>query len=143
MIDRRGFMKSSLALGAIAATWPASSLGTSHVATPAIVLVDRRLGGSAAFAAAQRSLGLPTVEFAGDAAGLWMRELEPRLRTRAVSIAGYTSAATLFCLDLLARDYGARTVERAGDDAVSWIIASTAGRRAPLAPAEVRALARE
>ena len=111
MIDRRAFLQSSVALGAALATLPAgaSSVGTA-AATPSLVLVDLQLAGSADFAAAARARGCECSNSRGDVAGLWMRELEPRCARVAVTIAGYTSAATLFCLDLLARDYGARTV---------------------------------
>ena len=69
-----------------------------------------------------------------------MHELEPRLRTDPTTIAGYTSAATWFCLDLLARDFGARTVQHTVEnDAVYFVISQTPGRRAALAPAAVRA----
>ena len=79
--------------------------------------------------------GLRALEFAGDAAALWMREIEPRLRAGPVVIAGCTSAATLFCLDLMARDYGARTVRRSGTaHGVTWIMSSSPARRAPLTP---------
>ena len=69
-----------------------------------------------------------------------MRELEPRLRSGPVAIAGYTSGAAWFCIDLLARDFGALTVQRSeGADAISFVISQTPGRRAALAPAAVRA----
>jgi hypothetical protein len=76
MIDRRRFMQSSVALGAALATWSASSSETGAFAGPAIVLVDRQLAGSAAFIAEKRSRGLATLEFRGDVAGLWMREID-------------------------------------------------------------------
>jgi hypothetical protein len=141
MVDRRRFMQSSLAFYAALAAWEASGSSrraAAPIGSASIVLVDRYLAGSTGFAADARLRDLDTLEFAGDVGGLWMREIEPRLRAGPVTIAGYTSAATLFCLDLLARDYGARTVERVGAVAVSWIIASTPGRCAPLAPAAVR-----
>ena len=69
-----------------------------------------------------------------------MHELEPRLRSEPTTIAGYTSAATWFCLDHLARDFGARTVQHTIEtDAVRFVISQTPGRRAALAPAAVRA----
>jgi hypothetical protein len=136
----------------------ASLLATSSVAWPArgarvdaaaaapradataIALVDRDVAGGAAFANAARARGTTVLEFGGDVARIWMRELEPRLRAGPVAIAGHTSAATAFCLELLARDFGARTVElaRAGA-AVSFVISQSPGRRAALAPAAVRA----
>ena len=138
MIDRRRFMHSSVALGAALATWSARGSGTTVFAQPAIALVDRQLASSAAFIAECRSRGLVALEFAGDVAGLWMRELEPRLRLGPVVIEGHTSAATEFCLEFLARDYGARTVHRAESGAaVTWVLSSPT-RRAALAPVASR-----
>ena len=137
MIDRRRFMQSSVALGAALATWSARGSGTTAV--PTIALVDRQLASSAAFVAEWRSRGLAALEFTGDVAGLWMRELEPRLRSGPVVIEGHTSAATEFCLEFLARDYGARMVHRAeADAAVTWILSSSPARRAALAPIQSR-----
>src|SRR5690349_1637334 len=109
MVDRRSFITSTVAFAtAVAvesvtqarygASTPPDAAPAS--AEPAIALVDRSLGGSAAFAAAARARGLGTLEFAGDVAAVWMRDLEPRLREGPVAIAGYTSAATWFCIDL-------------------------------------------
>jgi hypothetical protein len=147
MIDRRTFVQSSLALAATLTGWRATAGQSPANATaggasenrsvPAfsVALVDRRLAGSSAFAARARAGGAEAFEFASDAAGLWMHELEPRLRAGSVAIAGYTSAATLFCLDLLARDYGARIVERRDEGtAVAWVISSSPMRRGALAP---------
>ena len=71
-------------------------------------------------------------EFTSDVAEVWMRELEPRLRVARLEILGYTSPATAFCLDLLARDYGADPAQPLG--ASTWLIATNPARRAPLAP---------
>jgi hypothetical protein len=149
MVDRRYFITSSIAVAAAVAVGNETQARTEAgmpaalLLAPtesAVVLVDRSLGGSAAFAAAARARGLATLEFTADVARLWMHELEPRLRSGPAAIAGYTSAATWFCLDLLTRDFGARTVQHATEaDAVSFVISQTPGRRAALAPAAVRA----
>ena len=144
MVDRRSFITSTIAFATAVA---AGHEGRSRASTPAdtvlesaVALVDRSLGGSAAFAAAARALGLGILEFTVDVARVWMRELEPQLRSGPVTIAGYTSPATWFCLDLLSRDFGASTVQRTVEnDAVSFVISQTPGRRAALAPAAVRA----
>jgi hypothetical protein len=138
MLDRRAFMKGSLSL-ALGLPGAARALGApakSPAATaPDAVLVDRAPAGGAAFAARTRARGLAPLQFSSDAAGSWMRELEPRLRGGPVEIEGYTSAATLFCLALLARDYGARVVRRsATPDGVAWVISSKPPQRAALAP---------
>ena len=145
MIDRRAFLTGSV-LAAAAATWPARGAANvlSRIAAglpeASLALVDRCLDGTAAFVAEARAQGFCVVEFSGDVAGVWMRELEPRLRAGTLTIVGCTSAATLFCLDFLARDYGARTVQRAEHGAaVTFVISQRSGRRAALAPAALRA----
>jgi len=148
MVDRRSFITSTIAVATAAAV--GYEAGARSVAAPSrdtllapsdsVALVDRYLGGGAAFAAAARARGLVTLEFRGDVARLWMHELEPRLRSQPTTIVGYTSDATWYCLDLLAGDFGARTVQHAVEaDAVRFVISQTPGRRAALAPAAVRA----
>jgi hypothetical protein len=144
MVDRRSFMTSAAAFATAVAVGRASEgrpeASAPAPAEPAIALVDRSLDGSAAFAAAARARGVATVEFTRDVATVWMRELEPRLRLGPAAIAGYTSAATWFCIDFLARDFGACTVQRTEEaEAVSFVISQSPGRRAALAPAAVRA----
>jgi len=145
MVDRRAFLTGSVFAAATVATWPTRGVASAPKAataagSPAIALVDRSLAGGDRVAADARAQGFGVVEFSGDVAGAWMRELEPRLRAGPLTIVGHTSAATLFCLDLLARDYGARTVQRAEHGAaVSFVISQRPGRRAALAPAAVRA----
>jgi hypothetical protein len=142
MVDRRSFITSTVAL-ATAVAVGGESQGRSTASAPAgaaragpsVAVVDRDCDGSAAFAAAARARGVRVLEFSADAGALWMRELEPRLRAGGVVIEGYTRAATQFCLEYLARDYGARAVHRAGSDAaITWILSSSPARRAALAP---------
>ena len=76
------------------------------------MIVDRALPQAAAFAAEANAAGHETHAFERDVGALWMNEIEPRLRAGPVAIAGLTGAATLFCLELLARDYGAELVQR-------------------------------
>jgi len=148
MVDRRSFLKSNIALAGVLLGGPlcrSAETRTSTAATAwppetALAIVDRQLDEAEAFISDTRRNGLRALEFEGDVAGLWMRELEPRLRSGPVAIAGYTSAATLFCLDFLARDFGARTVRRVdAGGAVTFVISQRLGRRAVLAPAAVRA----
>ena len=146
MVDRRAFLTGSVFAAATVATWPArgaaSALTWTAVDMPeaSVVLVDRCVDGGDVLAAGARAQGLRVLEFSCDVAGVWMHELEPRLRAGPLTIVGHTSAATLFCLDFLARDYGARTVQRAEHGAaVSFVISQRPGRRAALAPAALRA----
>lgn len=139
MVDRRAFLKFgvsfAVALAGVARAASGPTAGRPLRAMPDVVLVDRHVAGSGSFAASARSRGLAPFEFAGDAGSAWMRELEPRLRLGPTTIEGYTSAATLFCLELLALDYGARVVRRSElPDGVAWVLSSNPMRRAALAP---------
>jgi hypothetical protein len=139
MLDRRMFFQG---VGAVIAALAGGPLGAAsrRAARPSaavsdVALVDRNLDGSVSFAAAAHARGTALLEFSSDAGGVWMRELEPRLRAGSVAIEGFTSVATLFCLELLARDYGARVVRRSDTPAgVIWTVSSSPIRRAPLAP---------
>jgi hypothetical protein len=135
MLGRRTFLRSAVALPAVLTGWPSLASSGAPAPFPDVAIVDRQLDGSSAFVASARSGAVPPHAFAGDVAALWMRELEPRLRAGPVAIAGYTTAATSFCLELLARDYGARIVERTESGAgVAWILSSRPLRRGALAP---------
>ena len=145
MTNRRAFIRNGASLATLAVLPLPAALAApraSWIDGASLVLVDRSLDTSAAFAAAATADGHTVLSFGRDVAGLWMSVIEPRLRAGPVAIAGYTSAATLFCLDFLARDYGARTarsVRSDADAAVRWVISSAPGRRAALAPVAVRA----
>ena len=144
MVDRRAFLTGSVFAAVTVATWPArgaaSAPAWTAVEVPSVVLIDRCVDGGDVLAAGARAQGLCVLEFSCDVAGVWMHELEPRLRAGPLTIVGHTSAATLFCLDFLARDYGARTVQRAEHGtAVSFVISQRPGQRAALAPAALRA----
>lgn len=143
MVSRRAFVEGGLGVAAGLAAWPAGAtrvygddaFGSTETVTPApprVAVVDRGVAGSGAFAAAARAQGLPVFAFTSDVAQVWMRELEPRLRLGSLEIVGHTGPATSFCLELLARDYGAGAAEPLG--ASTWLIATNPARRAPLAP---------
>ncbi len=140
MVNRRDFVAGSATLAALTAVPFARSraAGTRAerlLSAAQLVIVDRALPEASAFAAEAIAAGRDTRLFNRDVAALWMNEIEPRLRSGPVAIAGLTGAATLFCLDLLARDYGAHVVQRSPtSDAVGWLIATHPDRKATLAP---------
>jgi hypothetical protein len=141
LIDRRAFLVQGgvLAVAGAAWRWHAAAGTAPAFDAPTVAVVDRDVAGSNAFAAAARARGVRVLEFSADVASLWMQELEPRLRVGPVVIEGYTRAATQFCLEFLARDYGARTVHHAeAGAAVSWLLSSSPARRAALAPISAR-----
>ncbi|HLF11740.1 MAG TPA: hypothetical protein VJA26_11045 [Gammaproteobacteria bacterium] len=116
MASRRELMQYALAVSALAAVPLARS--ASRVAAPEHhslfkVIVDRTLDGSAAFAAEAARRSAPVQMLGSDIGSVWINEIEPHLRNRPAAIAGFTGGAPLFCLELLARDYGMRVVYRA------------------------------
>jgi hypothetical protein len=141
MVNRRNFVAGGAALAALTAVpfVRSRAAGQRAARVPSavqLVIVDRALPEASAFAAEAIAAGHDTRLFDRDVGALWMNEIEPRLRTGPVAIAGLTGVATLFCLDFLARDYGAHVVQRspAASDAVGWLIATHTERRAALAP---------
>jgi hypothetical protein len=137
VIDRRIFMRQGIELAAAGAAWRwvATASAAPAFDAPIVAVLDRDVESGEAFVAAARARGVRVLEFTSDVAALWMSELAPRLRAGPVVIEGHTSIATQFCLDFLARDYGARTTHRAENAAtVTWILSSSPARRAALAP---------
>jgi hypothetical protein len=109
MPSRRSFIQGTLAASALAASPLAARI---DLAAPYKLLFERDLDAGPAFGAAAARLGARAEPAASDLGSLWMRELEPMLRTAPASIAGFTRGAPLFCLEVLARDYGLRSVYR-------------------------------
>jgi hypothetical protein len=120
MPSRRAFIRSGIAVTAVAAgLWRANAVASTHAAAartgpvPLFKMVfDASFPAGAAFGAAAARRGAPVHAIGGDIGGLWMNTLEPRLREGPVALAGLTAGATLFCLELLARDYGLGPVYR-------------------------------
>jgi hypothetical protein len=118
MHTRRSFVQTAAAVTALV-TLPLGARVT--VAAPSResgarslfkVIFDRSFAEGAAFGAEAARLGAAVHGIASDLGGFWMNVLEPALRVRPVVIAGLTSAPSLFCLELLARGHGLRTVYR-------------------------------
>ena len=177
MASRRAFVIGGAALATLAAAPLSVALAGTRLARPSrtfradalLVVMDHGLAQAAAFAADAEASGYRALGFVSDVAASWMNEIEPRLRAGPVAIAGLTSAATLFCIELLARDYGAHPLRRiehprgsvprfepllaagppraslppfvqvaapragAAPAVFSWLIATDARRRSPLA----------
>jgi len=96
---------------------------TAHTGLPTMVIFEREAAAGPAFAAAATGLGAEVTAIGNDPGRAWRDLLEPQLRQGAVAIAGLTTGAPLFCLDLLARDYGLRPVfriEHVADAEDSW-----------------------
>lgn len=108
MDNRRTFLKlglSACAAGAI--SLPTSARGI--VVPPYYKAVfDERFKDACTFAAAASQRGIPTGAIRGDITNLFYSDLDLRWKQGPVLLTGYTTPASLFCLDLLARDRGMR-----------------------------------
>jgi hypothetical protein len=76
------------------------------------VLFDNTSADGAAFGAEAAARGAATRAVGIDLGSLWMHEIAPQWKDRPAAIAGLTSGPHLFCLELLARDYGMGLVYR-------------------------------
>ncbi|MGO8854164.1 MAG: hypothetical protein ACLQO1_00405 [Steroidobacteraceae bacterium] len=75
------------------------------------ILFDSRFASSRAFGAAAKSAGRETTALQGDVTGVWRHHLRPQWAGGG-AIAGMTTAASLFCLEQLAKDHWMRVVVR-------------------------------
>ena len=111
MASRRRFLKcglSACAVGAIIRPIP----GESRVIPYYKAVFDERFEEPRAFAAGAGERGILTTAIRGDITSLFFDDLHLRWRQGPVLLAGYTTPASLFCLDLLARDRGMRLTHR-------------------------------
>ncbi len=130
MASRRTFLKAALGVSAMGAIGSIVSGYTRAVPYYKFVF-DQRFDDACAFAAAAAERGIPTAAIRGDVTRLFFHDLDLRWKQGPVSLAGYTTRASLFCLDLLARDRGMRVRHCAAKPGVSadlvfWIIAPNA-----------------
>lgn len=76
------------------------------------VLFDNTSPEGTAFGTEAAARGAATRAVGVDLGSLWMHEIEPQWTNQPAAIAGLTSGPHLFCLELLARDYGMGLVYR-------------------------------
>ena len=119
MPSRREFVQTGMTLAALAAcALPADGAlrslegGRAKRRRLFKVLFDRTTAEGRSFGAEAFGLGLPVHAVVSDVGSVWMHEIEPQWRRAPVAIAGLTRGAPLFCLELLARDYGMGLVHR-------------------------------
>lgn len=105
--SRRIFLKSGLGVCAAGALIHPISGEASTVRYYKAVF-DGRFEESRAFAAGAAARGIATAAVRGDVTRLFFDDLDLRWKQGPVWLAGYTTAASLFCLELLARDRGMR-----------------------------------
>lgn len=110
--SRRTFLKNGL--GACAAGVLVAPISGQPAAVPVYKAVfDERFEEARAFAAGATERGIRTAAIRGDVTKLFFEDLDLQWRQGPVVLAGYTTSAPLFCLDLLARDRGMRAIHRA------------------------------
>jgi len=110
MPSRRTFIQSGIAVSALAAS---PFTARAALAPQCKILFERELDESAAFRTEAERRGATTQATRSDIGNLWMFDMEPQLQQGpAAAVAGLMSAGPLFCLELLARDYGLRLVYR-------------------------------
>jgi hypothetical protein len=76
------------------------------------VLYDDTSPEGRSFGAEAARRGAAARPVGADLGGVWLHEIEPRWRNGPAAIAGLTTGPHLFCLELLARDYGVGSVYR-------------------------------
>ena len=116
MLSRRAFVGAGTALAALAAT-PARAMRlqidhTSGTPPSRRVVFDRTFPDGIAFGSTAAHRGAVLHAVGADLGSFWMSTLEPLLKHGALTLAGLTAGAPLFCLELLCRDYGLSTVYR-------------------------------
>ena len=119
MPSRREFVQTGMTLAALAAgALPADGAlrllegGRAEPRRLFKVLFDPTSAEGRSFGAEAFGLGLRVHAVVSDLGSVWMHEVEPQWRRAPVAIAGLTLGPPLFCLELLARDYGMGLVHR-------------------------------
>lgn len=123
--NRRTFLKYSIAAGAM--IHPISSQAAVVPCYKAVF--DERFDEPRLFANAVVARHIPAVAIRGDITNLFFHDLDLRWKQGPVQIAGYTTPASLFCLDLLARDRGMRLSHRVTNPSVKAALAALDGAR--------------
>ena len=99
---------------------------------PSQLIFDERFPAGVALAQQFHQHGVPIHAITGDVTTLWYHDLYFRWQNDPQPIAGITTAASLFCLEILARDAGLRVTDRReqADGLVSWTIGPRPARLA-------------
>jgi hypothetical protein len=125
MCTRREFLRHGTLLPALATIGPAALTGDASGLhderddlggrnRPDLVLYDGTSKEGLAFGAAAARRGTATLRVAPALGTAWVNEIEPRLKQAPLLMAGLTDGPSLFCLELLCRDYGMGLVYRTG-----------------------------
>jgi hypothetical protein len=105
LASRRMFLTCGLGACASSALIPVVPNRT-RVAPYYKAVFDERFEDARVFAAGAAERGTQTAAIRGDITKLFFDDLDLRWKQGPIRLAGYTTPASLFCLDLLARDRG-------------------------------------
>jgi hypothetical protein len=118
MSSRREFIRHGAAICALAvvpcgarASFAADALDRRPLSLLKVVF-DQTDADAIAYGAEAASRGAAVQPVGSDVGSAWINVIEPGLKASPSVIAGLTCGAPLFCLELLARDYGLRVVYR-------------------------------
>ena len=107
MTNRREFVKAGIAVSLL----PVLSRKSVAAAVPRAiekVIFDQRFPEARVFAQQAQEAGLDCVAIQGDITNLYFHDLSLRWNRGPTTIAGLSTKASLFCLEMLARDRGMR-----------------------------------
>lgn len=105
MLDRRQLLRRGLAASVLSG-FPLRALPLEAGRRVDLAIIDSGLSGATEMTVRLQHLADHREAFLRDPGLLWMRRIEPLIRSAPVVLAGYTSAPTLFCLHYLARHNG-------------------------------------
>ena len=105
--SRRTFLQSGVAACSVGA-WIRPILARRPLGPYYKAVFDERFDAARVFAAQMNARNIPTVAIRGDITRLFCDDLDLRWKQGPVWLTGLTAPASLFCLDLLARDRGMR-----------------------------------
>jgi hypothetical protein len=133
MTSRRQVLQIGLTGAALlpVARYASAWLSTAEAEPFYAVIFDERFPKSRLLASEIAGPSATLAAIRGDVTALWYHDLYFAWQRHAAPVAGVTSAGSLFCLELLARDAGMRVTHRqvVDGDLVSWAIGPRRARR--------------
>jgi hypothetical protein len=107
MPNRREFLQGGIAVSLLPLL-PRKRFSAAAPKTFDMVIFDQRFPKARNFAQQAREAGLDCVSIQGDITDLYFHDLSLRWNRAPTTIAGLSTKASLFCLEMLARDRGMR-----------------------------------
>jgi hypothetical protein len=107
MPNRREFLQGGLAVSLLSLL-PRNGFSVAAPRAFDMAIFDQRFSKARDFAVQAREAGLDCVAIQGDITDVYFRDLSLRWNRGPTTIAGLSTKAALFCLEMLARDRGMR-----------------------------------